>query len=72
MEKQITDLPIPVVATLEKIERVNASIARHKNAPMPDVFAIEQWQEVKNDLVRQLKELLSECMDVEFPLATAA
>ncbi len=59
-----------IITTLEAIERVNKSIARHKNATQPDSLAINQWQEVKVGLLRQLHDLLAE-LDA-LPVAVAA
>ena len=59
-----------IITTLESIDRVNESIARHKKATQPDQFAINQWQEVKDGLLRQLYDLLTKLDAV--PVAVAA
>ena len=59
-----------ILTTLESIERVNDSIARHKNAAEPDQFAISQWQEMKDSLLKQLHALLAK-LDA-LPAAVAA
>ncbi|MEO6038308.1 MAG: hypothetical protein ABIQ93_07845 [Saprospiraceae bacterium] len=59
-----------IITTLEAIDRVNESIARHKKAAQPDQFGINQWQEVKDGLLRQLYELLAK-LDA-LPVAVAA
>ncbi len=65
------ELHIEIFHTLEKIERINRHIAFHKSAEQPDLFAIEQWQEIKHDLMEQLQDLLAE-LDVPMQLAMAA
>lgn len=63
------EIDIQIFHTLEKIKRINKHIAFHKSAESPDEFAIEQWEDIRNDLVRQLQELLAE---IDVPLQAVA
>lgn len=54
--------------TLEKIARVNASIARHEAQEKPDALAIEQFTDFKSQLTEQLVSLLAE-MDIRLKVA---
>jgi hypothetical protein len=67
MEVQ-NSLHIQILTTLETIERVNKSIARHKGAPEPDQLAITQWTDIKENLIGQLQELLTE-LDIKLSVA---
>jgi hypothetical protein len=62
------EIDIQIFHTLEKIKRINKHIHLHQNADEPDDFAIEQWQEIRNDLTRQLQEMLAK-LQVTFPVA---
>ena len=53
---------------LEKIARVNTSIARHEAQDIPDVLAIEQFIDFKSQLTEQLLGLLAE-MDIRLKVA---
>ncbi len=59
---------IEIFHTLEKIERMNKSIAFHRAIDNPDKLAIEQYGQVKKQLVDQLLELLAE-IDLKLQVA---
>ena len=54
--------------TLEKIIRVNASIARHGAQEQPDELAIAQFEEIKVQFTQHLLALLAE-MDIKLKVA---
>ncbi|MET7256215.1 hypothetical protein ACWKW6_29280 [Dyadobacter jiangsuensis] len=54
--------------TLEKIIRVNASIARHEAQEQPDELAIAQFEEIKVQFTQHLLALLAE-MDIKLKVA---
>ena len=60
---------IEIFNTLEKIERINSAIHFHQEQATPDSFAIEQYLSIKNNLTRQLLELLAH---IELKLEIAA
>lgn len=53
--------------TLEKIVRVNASIARHEAQEEPDALAIAQFEEIKFQFTQHLLTLLEQ-MDIKLKL----
>lgn len=59
---------IEIFHTLEKIERMNKAIAFHKAIEGPDKLAIEQYLQIKEQLTRQLLQLLEE-MDLKLQMA---
>ena len=61
---------IEILYTIESIERVNKTITRNKDSGMTTLY-IQQWEDIKTDLLRQLKSLLSE-MNIMVDLKTAA
>ena len=61
---------IEILYTIESIERVNKTIARNKDSGMTTLY-IQQWEDIKTDLLSQLKSLLSE-MNIMVDLKTAA
>ena len=66
---EITDsTQIEIFHTLEKIERMNKSIAFHKTMKSPDQLAIEQYVRLKAQLTQQLLQLLAN-MDLKLQLA---
>ncbi len=68
---QIESRHVPIFHTLETIERINKHIAFHQSGENPDEMAIEQWQRIRADLQRQLREMLS-ALDALPPLTEAA
>lgn len=54
--------------TLEKIIRVNASIARHEAREQSDELAIAQFEEIKSRFTQHLLKLLAE-MDIKLKVA---
>jgi hypothetical protein len=60
---------IIILNTIETIQRINKSIAFHQTAPDPNKLAIEQWVEIKADLLRQLEELFAE---IDVPMRAVA
>jgi hypothetical protein len=60
-----------ILTTLRQIERANQMIAFHKGFQPPDLNAIENFQYLKQDFLRQLAELLKE-FEVEVKLPVAA
>ena len=54
-----SELLVEILATLEKIERMNNAILFHSNSDEPDLIAIAQYKRVKNDLSKQLTGLLA-------------
>ena len=61
---------IEILYTIESIERVNKTITRNKDSGMTTLY-IQQWEDIKTDLLSQLKSLLSE-MNIMVDLKTAA
>lgn len=62
---------IEIFHTLEKIERLNRAIHVHQEVQADtDYLAIEQYERVKAQLVRQLLQLLND-MDVHLTEAAA-
>ena len=61
---------IEILYTIESIERVNKTITRNKDSGMTTLY-IQQWEDIKTDLLSQLKSLLSE-MNILVDLKTAA
>lgn len=60
---------IEILYTIESIERINKTINRNKEAEMPSLY-IQQWVDIKNDFLRQLKILLADmAIDVELKAA---
>lgn len=60
---------IEILYTIESIERINKTINRNKEAEMPSLY-IQQWVDMKNDFLRQLKILLADmAIDVELKAA---
>lgn len=59
------DKTIEILYTIESIERINKTIVRNKEADMPPLY-VQQWIDMKNDFLRQLKMLLADmAIDVE-------
>ena len=61
---------IEILYTLESIERVNKTITRNKDSGMSTTY-IQQWIDIKTDLLNQLKSLLAE-MNIVVDLTIAA
>ena len=61
---------IEILYTIESIERVNKTITRNKDSGTTTLY-IQQWEDIKTDLLCQLKSLLSE-MNIMVDLKTAA
>ncbi|GGM97992.1 hypothetical protein GCM10010967_34750 [Dyadobacter beijingensis] len=61
-------LQVEIQDTLERIIRVNASIARHETQVQPDLLAISQFEEIKFQFTQHLLTLLAE-MDIKLKLA---
>ena len=61
---------IEILYTIESIERVNKTITRNKDSGMTTLY-IQQWEDIKTDLLSQLKSLLSE-MNIMVDLKVAA
>ena len=61
---------IEILHTIESIERINKTIKRNKEADMPALY-MQQWVDMKNDFLQQLKNLLSD-MSIDVELKTAA
>ncbi|MEO6284395.1 MAG: hypothetical protein ABIN80_00565 [Dyadobacter sp.] len=66
--KPYDQLQSEIQNTLEKIARVNTSLARHEAQDSPDQLAIEQYNDFKNQLTQQLLALLAE-MDIRLNVA---
>ncbi|MCF8247208.1 MAG: hypothetical protein K9J37_14635 [Saprospiraceae bacterium] len=60
-----------ITATLQQIEKVNKMIAFHKDFEKPDTNAIENFEYLKHDFLRQLAELLKD-FEIEVRLPVAA
>jgi hypothetical protein len=60
-----------IVQTLEQIENANKMLAFHRQFDQPDVNAIENFQRLKQDFIRQLAAMLKE-FEVEVKLPVAA
>ncbi len=61
---------IEILHTIESIERINKTIIRNKEADMSALY-IQQWIDMKNDFLGQLKTLLAD-MSIDVELKTAA
>lgn len=61
---------VEILYTIESIERINKTISRNKAAGMSTLY-LQQWQDIKDDCLQQLKSLLSE-FDINVDLKTAA
>jgi hypothetical protein len=61
---------VEILYTIESIERINQTISRNKAAGMSSLY-LQQWQDMKNDFIQQLKSLLAE-FDINLDLKTAA
>ena len=60
---------IEILFTIESIERINKTIVRNKEADMSALY-VQQWIDMKNDFLRQLKDLLADmAIDVELKAA---
>ncbi|PSL25661.1 hypothetical protein [Dyadobacter jiangsuensis] len=66
--KPFEQLQAEIQTTLEKIVRVNASIARHEAQEHPDELAVAQFEEIKLQFTQHLLQLLSE-MDIKLRVA---
>lgn len=55
---------IEIFHTLEKIERMNKAIAFHKAMENPDKLALEQYEQLKKELTKQLLSLFKD-MDIK-------
>lgn len=53
------ELEIQIFHTLEQVKRMNEAIRRHQQAEVPNLFMIEQFQEVRQRLNTELQDLLS-------------
>jgi hypothetical protein len=61
---------VEILYTIESIERLNKTITRNKEAGMSSLY-IQQWLDMKNDFLLQLKTLLAD-MAIDVDLKTAA
>lgn len=61
---------VEILYTIESIERINKTINRNKEAGMSSVY-IQQWVDIKNNFLHQLKGLLAD-MAIDVELKTAA
>ena len=61
---------IEILYTIESIERINKTIIRNKEADMSALY-VQQWVDMKNDFLRQLKMLLAD-MSIDVELKAAA
>lgn len=61
---------IEILHTIESIERINKTIIRNKEADMSALY-IQQWIDMKNDFLGQLKTLLAD-MSIDVELKTVA
>jgi hypothetical protein len=66
--KPYDQLQSEIQATLEKIARVNGSIARHMAQDTPDALALTQFEEIKIQLTQHLLTLLA-AMDIKVDMA---
>ena len=64
------DKTIEILHTIESIERINKTINRNKEANMSALY-IQQWIDMKNDFLHQLKILLAD-MSIDVDLKAAA
>ncbi len=72
--KKTTEYSLPkteILTTLEKLENTNSMIAYHRQSKEPDLNAIEDFQHLKHNFLRQLAELLKR-FEVEVRLPAAA
>ncbi|MCU0326775.1 MAG: hypothetical protein MUF45_16255 [Spirosomaceae bacterium] len=53
------DIQIQIGQTIEAIIRTNEILKNHQNRSEPDWFAVKQYQSIKDDLTRQLMDLLA-------------
>ena len=60
---------IEILHTIESIERINKTIERNKDMGMSKSYLL-QWEEIKQDLLQQLSNLLSE-MNINVPSKAA-
>ncbi|MBK8562306.1 MAG: hypothetical protein IPN76_02920 [Saprospiraceae bacterium] len=59
-----------ITTTLQQIEKANKMIAYHKGFDEPDANAIENFEYLKRDFLRQLAELLKAFeVEVRVPMA---
>ena len=61
---------IEILYTIESIERINQTISRNKAAGMSTLY-LQQWQDIKNECLQQLKGLFSE-FDINVDLKAVA
>ncbi len=61
---------VEILHTIESIERINKTINRNKEADMSPLY-IQQWIDMKNDFLNQLKSLLAD-MSIDVELKAAA
>lgn len=57
-----------ITQTVEAIVRTNETLERHRNRANPSNLAIQQYQQVKDNLTQQLLGLLRE-LEIQFPMA---
>ena len=51
---------IRVVVTLQKIRQIQQAIETHQSWEEPDGFAVQQWEQIKNEMQQELLFLISE------------
>ena len=63
------ELEIEIFHTLEQIKQMNKAIHRHQQAQEPNDFMIEQFQEMKNRLTKELQALMSRVTETTWLVA---
>ncbi|RIV25412.1 hypothetical protein DYU11_08930 [Fibrisoma montanum] len=65
------ELEIRLFHTIEQVRRMNEAIRRHQQADEPNAFMIEQFQEVKTRLTKELQDLMSRATEMQWQVAAA-
>lgn len=53
-------LGVAIRTTVEAIQRTNAMIDLHRQANVADPFAVQQYERIRADLIRQLNDMLTQ------------
>ena len=51
---------IIIITTIETIERLSKAISFHETQSEPDLLAVNEYKRLRNNIKKQLKDLLSE------------
>lgn len=60
---------ITIITTIETIERLSKAISFHEIQSQPDLLTMSEYTRLRNNLKKQLKDLLSDVQAYPFEMA---